>query len=217
MNSSKVEQLILDKNFAYLQPYFYNNPYSLRCELGIGTKKYMKNAKKRAIDIYNILFPCGADAIFFNYWIYDYCDCGNAEKEIYESDQVIKDIINHRISGVAENLRFLSVYQMNYRHYVLKNLETYHDDDENVRRNRVICYRDNQEFDYNRLIDSELNSNGHEVSFVSFENECIFSIYDDRGCDIVFATKEKMKEFYDKLKPYFLPYDVEEMKRRFNE
>ena len=52
---------------------------------------------------------------------------------------------------------------------------------------------------------------------MSFENECILSIYDDRGCDIVFATKEKMREFYNKLNPYFLEYDAEEMSRRFND
>ena len=55
------------------------------------------------------------------------------------------------------------------------------------------------------------------VGFVSFENECILSIYDDRGCDIVFATHEKLREFYPLLKPYFLTYDAEEMARRYGE
>ena len=52
------------------------------------------------------------------------------------------------------------------------------------------------------------------IHFVSFENECIMSIYDDRGCDIVFATKEKMQAFFGKLEPYLLAYDMEEMKKR---
>ena len=30
--SRKVEELILSRDFDYLQPYFYNNPYALRCE-----------------------------------------------------------------------------------------------------------------------------------------------------------------------------------------
>ena len=34
--SSKVEEQILSREFDYLQPYFYQNPYALRCELGIG-------------------------------------------------------------------------------------------------------------------------------------------------------------------------------------
>ena len=48
--------------------------------------------------------------------------------------------------------------------------------------------------------------------FVSFENEFIFSIYDDRGCDIVFFSEEKYKEFYYKLEKYFLDYDRDVMK-----
>ena len=68
-----IEKLILDRDFVYLQPYFYNNPFALRCELGIGRgKEYEKTAKRRAEEIYGILFPKGADAVIFNYWIYDY-------------------------------------------------------------------------------------------------------------------------------------------------
>ena len=48
--------------------------------------------------------------------------------------------------------------------------------------------------------------------FVSFKNEFIFSIYDDRGCDIVFFSEEKYKEFYNKLEKYFLDYDRDVMK-----
>ena len=54
------------------------------------------------------------------------------------------------------------------------------------------------------------------VSFVSLENQCIFSVYDDRGCDIVFFSEEKYKEFYIKLEQYFLDYDREKMRKTFN-
>ena len=56
-----------------------------------------------------------------------------------------------------------------------------------------------------------------EISLVSFENECIFSVYDDRGCDVVFMTYEKMKAFYPALRPYFLDYDLAEMERRLRD
>ena len=46
----------------------------------------------------------------------------------------------------------------------------------------------------------------------SFKNNFIYSIYDDRGCDIVFFDEEKYKKFYLKLKKYFLDYDREGMK-----
>ena len=52
MYPSKMEQLILDRSFSYLQPYFYNHPYALRCELGIAKdQEYIDNAKKRAAEI----------------------------------------------------------------------------------------------------------------------------------------------------------------------
>ena len=54
------------------------------------------------------------------------------------------------------------------------------------------------------------------VSFVSLDNQCIFSVYDDRGCDIVFFSEEKYKEFYIKLEQYFLDYDREKMRKTFN-
>ena len=53
------------------------------------------------------------------------------------------------------------------------------------------------------------------MSFVSFDNQCIFSVYDDRGCDIVFFDVEKYKEFYIKLEQYFLDYDRETMRKTY--
>ena len=50
---STIEKFILDHSFDYRQPYFYSNPYALRCELGIRdtTEEYMKNARERAASI----------------------------------------------------------------------------------------------------------------------------------------------------------------------
>ena len=88
---------------------------------------------------------------------------------------------------------------------------------EKERRNRIVCYADEEtKIDHASLVDMQINGNGYEIGIVSFKNECILSVYDDRGCDIVFATPEKMKEFFAQLKPYFLLYDYDEMEKRFN-
>lgn len=223
MGNSKIEQLIRDKEFSYLQPYFYNNQYALRCELGVGEgDQYMINAKNRAKEIFNILFAYGIDAIIFNYWIFDYSDCGRAEKiALKELEITVEESIRNTLENETDNLRFLLEMQAEYRHFSVRDLETYGDfDDEYIgkeRRNRIICYSDGKDFDYGGLIDQEINGNGHNVGLVSFSNECVFSVYDVRGCDIVFATHEKMKEFYHLLEPYFLSYDAEEMKKRYNQ
>ena len=217
-HKSIVEERICSKEFSYLQPYFYKNPYALRCELGIGDsdEEYMDNARKRALEIYDILFPEGADCFLFDHWIYDYCLSGEPEE-----DEDYGEIIENRITIESQRLRFLSCMQMKYRHLTIRDLETYDDptDPESgrCRRNRVICYSDGKGFDYKKLIQDEINGEGYGVSFVSFSNECILSVYDDRGCDVVFMTHEKMAEFYGKLEPYFLDYDREEMHRRLTE
>lgn len=68
---SLAEERICSREFSYLQPYFYNHPYGLRCELGQGDahEAYMATALRRALELYDILFPKGADAICFNYWL----------------------------------------------------------------------------------------------------------------------------------------------------
>ena len=104
MVESKIERLILDKEFSYLPPYFYDNPYALRCELGIGRdEEYLINAKRRAMELYDILFPAGADAIIFNYWIYDHSDCGEADTE----DPDWEECVRHSVEQEAKQLRFL--------------------------------------------------------------------------------------------------------------
>jgi hypothetical protein len=217
--SSKIEAMILDRAFDYIQPYFYNNPYALRCELGIGDtrEEYMSQARKRAKEIYNILFPKKADAIIFNQWLYDWSDSGSAEKNEYGDNA--SEMIENRLDRETRALRFLLENMMNYRHVSVKRLKTYDDPaDDDIRRNRIVCYADDTGFDDLDLLEGQIkDENNSEVSLVSFENECIFSVYDDRGCDIVFSTYEKMREFYHFLEPFFLEYDREIMKKRLEQ
>ena len=216
---SLAEERICSREFSYLQPYFYNHPYGLRCELGQGDahEAYMATALRRALELYDILFPKGVDAICFNYWLQDDCDSGPAEQD--DCDETMEENLAHALEVEAIKYRFLRENQFRYRHVTVRNLPTYDEpgdpDCELIRRNRVVCFSDGKGFDYETLLRNEIFWEGHEVSFLSFENECIFSVYDDRGCDIVFMTLEKLREFYHKIEPYFLDYDREEMERRF--
>jgi len=206
-SNSKIEEMITDASFSYHQPWFYNQPFALRCELGIGdsTRVYLKNAKKRASEIFDILFSNAPDAIFFDYCIED---PSLAEGEIY---------VKNMIRFLAKNVKFLAKHINHYEHSVVRNIEL--DEDEKdfyVLKNRIICYAD-EKYPYKKRIVENFPWAGRIVHFVSFENECILSIYDHRGCDIVFATKEKMCEFYPKLEHYLLPYDLAEIQKRISE
>ena len=222
MADSMIEKKILSSEFQYLPPLFYNHPYSIRCELGIGDDDdlYMKTAKQRAMEIYRILFPCGADALFFDYWIYDHCFSGAAESEADYADD-LEEIHQNCIQVEMNQMKFLFCFQDKYRHVVVRNLKGYEDneEDESIRgRNRVFCYSDGKGFDAEKLILAQIEGQTNPiVSFVSFAGEFIFSVYDDRGCDIVFATPEAFAAYYNDLKPYFLDYDINLMQSRMNQ
>lgn len=211
--NSVIEELLLDPEFDLLRPLFYTNPYALRCELALGETwdERMKSARQRARQIYEILFPNGADAITFDY-MYD-------SKDPKEMKRVA---------------RILPSSLKKYRHACIKGLRTGDEGDEECeswRRDRILCYSDGIGFDDLAVIDKQIYEEAGvddgllpkayrglkaDISLVSEKNECLMFVYDDRGCDIVFATHEKLREFYPLLRPYFLLYDLEEMELRYN-
>lgn len=217
---SQIERLILSRDFPYLQPYFYNHPHALRCELGRGRtpEEYAETALARAEAIYRILFPTPADALIFSYWIYDRSFTGDPGTDNPAfSDEARRWYLETQIKQEAEQLRFLDAMQSKYRHAVVRDLPTYDDGpDKDSWRHRIVCWPDAWGFDdlgllRRQLVDEPLPL---EISLVSFANECILSVYDDRGCDVVFADHASMMRHYPRLQPYFLAYDAEEMKKR---
>ena len=213
---SLIEQQICSPDFPYLQPYFYNHPYALRCELGLkqDSREYMETVRERAFAIYRILFPEKADAFIFDYYINDYSFSDEADESRYPErgfDEEDKFLIEEEM----QKLRFLLQCQHQYRHIAVKKLPTYEEDVNSPVRNRIVCFADEKKIDAHKLIERQINEIGYEIGLVSFKNECILSVYDDRGCDVVFATQEKLREFYPRLLPYLLEYDAAEMKKRY--
>ena len=189
---SNIRKQILDGSFLYLQPWFYNNKLSFRCELGIGEgKEYMDNAFHRAISIANILFSNKTiDAAFYHQYF-------DNDGRTYDANALIL-----KIDKIVELDR-----------YSLIQLEEIDDDIAAVKR--YISY--NIDFDtLESILKSQIECQINPmINFVSFDNEFVFSVYDDRGCDIVFFNNDKFKEFYSRLEPYFLEYDREKMKETF--
>ena len=139
---------------------------------------------------------------FFDNYIYDFdFDTGNTVH------------IENIISAEKKRLAFCLGYQKKYKHVVIRDIP-FEQDDDIVRRNRICCYP-NKKFNAIKVIDSQIeNQENPIVHLVSFVNSCIFSVYDDRGCDIVFFDKNKFMQFYPLLQKYFLDYDIALMEQR---
>ncbi|MBR3381922.1 MAG: DUF3885 domain-containing protein [Clostridia bacterium] len=210
---SKIEKLLLDRDFQYYPPFFYRHELSLRCELSMGSKR---SALKRAREIFALLFDGRPDAIAFNYRLTDLSESGGPAWEEFGFPGEAESVHAGYLKDVTRMTRFLLDNQLRYRHDVLRGTRSALGiGDGCVLNNRVICYSDGRGFDNEKLIklcvDDRFNP---DIGFVSFENECVLLIYDDRGCDAVFADKAKFLEFYPKLEPYFLGYDRALMEER---
>ncbi len=200
---SQVMDALRDPAFSYERPWFYNHPMALRCELGIGDEDYMANAVRRAKEIYDILFDGQPDAFFVHHYITD-PDENTRETDIQGTLRVARRILTEAMK-----------IQQAYRHEIIRDVAFDREGNpETARINRIICYPD-ATYDPRKRIRRQIHSwQDFHYSFVSEQNECVYSIYDDRGCDIVFFSKEKFRAFYPRLQPYFLEYDLELMAQR---
>ncbi len=194
-----VKEIILSADFLYEQPFFYNNELSYRCELGQGDgRTYMKNAKMRALCIFDILFPEKVDALFFHNYYFDY-DTNSTDYECIFYDNIEK--------LEKDKLAFSIRLQKRHVHSKIR-LQGLEPDEDILGVNRIICYNPFRA-DCKKHIKKQItNQQNSLLHFVNYDLNCIFSVYDDRGCDIVFFDKDNYLKMYDKLRPYFLEYAV---------
>ncbi len=196
---SRIESRLLDPAFGYFHPLFYNHPYALRCELstGDGADARLQTAQCRAEAIAAILF---------------------ADRD-GQPDAIFSDVVLNPSGALRYRADRVHVRPLidRYRHTKIRQLATdpfYAEDDDPPITARFLCYRDEDRFDVPTLIRMNFDVSHAEIDMVSFAHECIFSIYDARGCDIVFADHHALRRLYPLLEPYFLDYDRPEMARR---
>ena len=198
---SIVKEKIEDINFLYQQPWFYNNKLSLRCELGIGDESvYLENAIKRALDIFNILFK---DDIINCVFLDEYkVEDDINDNVIFDNDEVVQIDIN-------EHFTFDNTLDLN----ITNNDNELYENVVSIKRHFVY---DVDKSKIETIIKQQILNDSNIYHFVSFNNNFIYSIYDDRGCDIVFFDEGKFKEFYHRLEKYFLDYDKASMIETLN-
>ncbi len=195
MTARSMESRLLDPDFAYSRPWFYNQPWALRCELGLGDdyRSFTASAQSRAEAIAAILFVGG------------------------QSDVVFADMVmapNGKPMCRVERKR-LGLLTARYRTMTVPNIAVSPlDDEENALQSRFIFYRDDANFDMPAVIAACFDERGSTLHFLSRSADCVMSIYDSRGCDIVFATPAAMLRHYGALETYFLEYDRVDMEVR---
>lgn len=69
---------------------------------------------------------------------------------------------------------------------------------------KAICYED---FTHPSTILKNNQESGYEIYIVNLTKKIIFHLYDDRGCDILAADKEDIRNLYDEFNEWILDYD----------
>jgi hypothetical protein len=73
---------------------------------------------------------------------------------------------------------------------------------------KAICYED---FAHPSTILKNNPESGYEIYFVNLTKKIIFHLYDDRGCDILAADKEGIRNLYGEFNDWILDYDRKEI------
>ena len=206
-----IKKIISNKNFSYQQPWFYNNELALRCELGRGERQeeFLMIAEERVLKIFEVLFDGNVDLVFFDHEIFDY------SRDWGESEFLSSASLNFEYEKNVSKL--LHEFQ-SCPHKTIENIKFDPEfaEDGVIKTNRCIAETTGQSVNYKKYFKAIINGKLFPVHFVSYRNQCIFSLYDARGLDIVFFSKEKYKELFVKLKDFLFEYDLPQMQKTFD-
>lgn len=194
-------------------PLFYNWPIGIRFELGMGWKKgdgypespYLLGCYKRAITLFEALHS-PSDDIVIVMDVHDFKNGRNLKRELKNFSPYVEKALLYRLKH--QEMPFVL-----------------YDDDEvgNFKTHRFTLACRTSEVKYKPLLIALCNSEigigpaiYHRVYFVNLTKKTIFHVYDDRGCDLVAASRDSIRMIYKRYNDWILDYDRFEIDQVFS-
>ncbi|SFS70045.1 DUF3885 domain-containing protein [Marininema halotolerans] len=174
-------------------PLFYNWNIGIRFELGDpheeDEKKYMERVLKRGLTLLKALHQ-NHDELFI------VCYYDKLKREPYK-----------KVNAFNRSMRNKHVkYQMH--HQVFPFREPEEDEDDEYETHRLLLKCEVQDVNLPKMIRRFFYRNDMpRLYFVNIKRGTIFSIYDDRGCDLVSTKKENIEEIYYTFNEWILDWD----------
>ncbi|MEC1749931.1 DUF3885 domain-containing protein [Bacillus mojavensis] len=206
-----VNEYVLE-NFPGLRltpPLFYNWQIGIRFEIGVGYNvnaaylhnPYIDNAYKRAVTLFKSLHA-DDDDIFV---IADAVGFGGGRR--YKSKlHIFSRYIREK--AVLKKLQHIAVSY------------TCSDDDDKTHRFFLRCKAGDVR--YIPMLRAICNQDmgikpsiSQDIYFINIKKRTIFHLYDDRGCDILAAAAETIRDMYETYNSWILDYDREKINRLF--
>lgn len=191
----KIEKLLDDPNFSYGEELPFAHIFALHCKPGFGKDETCTARRRTGIKrIYDAVFQNGVDAVFFDRFRY-HC------KDLQEKKR-----------KEASSAKRLQKWKR-YPHKTFKKICEDFDENWSVDR-AVFFFNGSENIDFFEFMLA--NGVKEPIHLVSFQNECIFSLYAEE-IELVFATKTKYVEFFEKLEKRLIARHLKRMLRAKND
>lgn len=194
-------------------PLFYSWDIGIRFELGVEwegeydapNNPYILGCYKRAIALFEALHSPTED-IFVVMDVDDYDD-------------------RKKLSQQLKNFRPYVPKSMLFRlkHQVLPFIFPEDDEVDKYKTHRFTLKCKTSDLKYIPLLKAICNQDlglkpciSHRVYFININRKTIFHVYDDRGCDVVAASADSIREIYNKFNEWILGYDKASLDEVFN-
>jgi len=200
----------LDEKFPKLKiekPLFYNWPIGLRFEIGQDelevSDEYFHAAHERAVSIFEAVFN-ESDEIEIVYQQYS-----DGRKKIRKGSFIFKQIEATK-NDLAQYSDVRDIYQLDYKSECWKRVNI-----PNLSFNSI---------DYKNILLSLIHTDFScrspsmpgECFFINKTKNIIVNLYDDRGMDVISASKNELTSLYKQHNDWLLNYDREKMDSVFS-
>lgn len=194
-------------------PLFYNWETGIRFELGVDyTHKeayenslYLQKTYKRAITLFKSLHDPNED-IYVAVDVNDYADGKTFRHKLKIFSPYIKEK--------------KTLYKL--KHSVIPYVFSDDNEDEPYKTHRFFIKCKTSDLKYIPMLKAICNhdigikpSLFHRVYFINIKRKTVFHVYDDRGCDLLAASTETIRDVYIEYNSWVLDYDREEIDKTF--
>lgn len=200
-------------DLSFRPPLFYNWEIGIRFELGVEFSRdynyenspYVQGVYKRAISLFHSLHSKNEEIIIV------------VDVDDFEDGTAYK----HRGRIISPYLYEKTVlYKL--RHKELPYIFPEDDEDGEYRTHRFTLRCKVSDLRYIPLLKAICNQDlgiqpsvSHRIYFLNVQRKTIFHVYDDRGCDILAASPEAIKNIYQRYNSWILDYDRAEIDKVF--
>ncbi|MFC0190026.1 DUF3885 domain-containing protein [Fictibacillus aquaticus] len=205
----------MKENFPSLQlrqPLFYNWKNAIRFELGVVELRdyerdslYLENVYNRAVTIFKALHSNNGD-IFVVANVSDY-GYGITPK--------------HKINIFSKYVKKKSVLSK-LTQTTIPYVYPEDDDEGDCKTHRFTLRCKPSDIKFQSMIRAICNQDigvrptiPHEIYFININSKTIFSVYDDRGCDLVGSCVDSIRNIYKEYNDWILDYDRNEIDKIF--